>query len=113
MGDCIFCKIVDSEIPADIVYEDDWVLAFNDVSPQAPVHILVIPKSHIESVNELSDVHADIVSRLVLTAKTLAAKYCVAKPGYRLVVNCNAERGQTVFHLHIHLLGGRQLKALG
>ena len=113
MVDCIFCKIVEGKIPADIVYEDDGVLAFNDVSPQAPVHILVIPKSHFESVNELSGSHADIISRLVLTAKMLAAKYCIAKSGYRLVVNCNAEGGQTVFHLHIHLLGGRQLKALG
>ena len=113
MGDCVFCKIVDSEIPADIVYEDDYVLAFNDVNRQAPVHILVIPKSHIESINKISADHADIVSRLVFTAKMLAAKYCVAKSGYRLVVNCNAEGGQTVFHLHIHLLGGRQLKTLG
>lgn len=113
MADCIFCKIVQREIPSDIVYEDDDVLAFSDLSPQAPVHILIIPKSHVASVNELADSNVDVIGRLVLTAKALAAERGIAESGYRLIVNCNAEGGQTVYHLHLHLMGGRQLRALG
>lgn len=113
MPDCIFCKIVAREIPADIVFEDDHILAFNDVAPQAPIHILIIPKAHIESVNELDDAQRDLMGRLALTAQALARERGIAETGYRLVVNCNAQGGQTVYHLHMHLMGGRQLGALG
>lgn len=113
MLDCIFCKIVAREIPADIVFEDDHILAFNDVAPQAPIHILIIPKAHIESVNALDDAQRDLMGRLALTAQALAREHGIAETGYRLVVNCNAQGGQTVYHLHMHLMGGRQLGALG
>ena len=112
-SDCIFCKISRHELPADIVYEDDDVLAFNDIGPQAPTHVLIIPRIHLASVNELTEANCDVVGRLVLCAKEIAAERGLAEPGYRLVMNCNAEGGQTVFHIHLHLLGGRQLKGLG
>ena len=113
MRNCVFCKIVAREIPSDIVFEDDHIMAFNDVAPQAPVHILIIPKAHIESVNELDESHRDLIGRLALRAQALARERGIAEPGYRLIVNCNAQGGQTVYHLHMHLLGGRQLGALG
>ena len=113
MRNCIFCKIVAREIPSDIVFEDDHLVAFNDVAPQAPVHILIIPKAHIESVDELDESHRDLVGRLALRAQALARERGIAEPGYRLIVNCNAQGGQTVYHLHMHLMGGRQLGALG
>jgi len=112
-SDCIFCKISQHELPADIVYEDDDLVAFNDIGPQAPTHVLIIPKTHIASVNELTEANCNVVSKLVLCAKTIANERGLAEPGYRLVMNCNAEGGQTVFHVHLHLLGGRQLKGLG
>ncbi len=112
-SDCIFCKISRHELPADIVYEDDDVLAFNDIGPQAPTHVLIIPRIHLASVNEFTEANCDVVGRLVLCAKGIAAERGLAEPGYRLVMNCNAEGGQTVFHIHLHLLGGRQLKGLG
>ena len=111
--DCIFCKIIRREIPADIVFEDDDVLAFNDIGPQAPHHVLIIPKAHIATVNEVSDGNAHMVGMLTLRAKAIAAQRGIAESGYRLIMNCNAEGGQTVFHLHMHLMGGRQLKGLG
>jgi histidine triad (HIT) family protein len=112
-GQCLFCKIVDRELPADIVYEDDEMLAFRDISPQAPTHLLVIPRRHVATVNDLEDGDADLLGRLVLRARALARDAGVAETGYRLVVNCNDDGGQTVFHLHLHLMGGRQLRALG
>ncbi len=112
-SDCIFCKISQHELPADIVYEDDDLIAFNDIGPQAPTHVLIIPKIHVPSVNELTEDNCDLVSKLVLRAKAIAAERGLAEPGYRLVMNCNAEGGQTVFHIHLHLLGGRQLKGMG
>ncbi len=112
-SDCIFCKISQHELPADIVYENDDLVAFNDIGPQAPTHVLIIPKTHIASVNELTEANSNVVSKLVLCAKTIAAERGLAEPGYRLIMNCNAEGGQTVFHIHLHLLGGRQLKGLG
>ena len=112
-SDCLFCRIASGEIPGDIVYEDDELLAFNDISPQAPHHVLVIPKVHIATVNELGAEHADLVGRLVLCAKAIAAERNIQEAGYRLILNCNGHGGQTVFHLHLHLLGGRQLMALG
>ncbi len=113
MTDCLFCKIAAHDIPADVVFEDDVVIAFNDIAPQAPVHILIIPKAHIASANELDDGHAHIVGRLALRAQALAEERGIAEPGYRLIVNCNPQGGQTVYHLHMHLLGGRQLGGLG
>ena len=112
-SDCIFCKISQHELPADIVYEDDDLVAFNDIGPQAPTHVLIIPKTHIASVNELTEANCNVVSKLVLCAKTIATERGLAEPGYRLIMNCNAEGGQTVFHVHLQLLGGRQLKGLG
>ena len=113
MPDCVFCRIAAHEIPSGIVYEDDDLVAFNDLAPQSPVHILVIPKAHIASTNDLTDSNVDIVGRMVLRAQALAAQRGIDESGYRLVVNCNGEGGQTVYHLHLHLLGGRQLGALG
>lgn len=110
---CIFCGIVAGDVPADIVYEDEAVLAFNDIAPQAPVHVLIIPKAHIASANELSEANAKIVGQLALRARMLARERGIDGPGYRLVMNCNGQGGQTVYHLHMHLLGGRQLGALG
>ncbi len=113
LSDCIFCKIIDRQIASDIVYEDDEVLAFNDITPQAPVHVLIIPKKHVSSVNELADSNADVIGTLVIRAKQLARERGIDESGYRLVINCNAQGGQTVFHIHLHLMGGRQLGALG
>jgi histidine triad (HIT) family protein len=112
-SDCLFCKIVNKDIPGDVVFENDELLAFNDISPQAPTHMLIIPKIHIATVNDLTEAQSGIISKMILCAKTLAGEKGIAESGYRLVMNCNAEGGQTVFHIHMHLLGGRQLWALG
>jgi histidine triad (HIT) family protein len=110
MTDCLFCKIGAGEIPADVVFETDDVLAFRDINPQAPTHVLIIPKRHIASINELAEGDADIVGRLFLAAKAIARSEGFDEPGYRVVMNCNAAAGQTVFHIHLHLLGGRDLR---
>jgi len=107
--DCLFCKIINSEIPAAIVYQNDDVLAFNDVNPQAPTHILFIPKKHIATVNDLEISDAALVGKLYLAAKKVATDAGFADEGYRLVMNCNAGAGQTVFHIHLHMLAGRAL----
>lgn len=107
--DCIFCKIVNKQIPADFVYLNDEVVAFNDINPQAPVHIIIIPKAHIEKVSDLDLEHRDLITDLILTANELAKKKNIAESGYRLVINCNKDAGQAVAHLHLHLLGGRKL----
>lgn len=109
MPDCLFCKMVAGEIQPDIVFEDDEVLAFRDLNPQAPLHVLVIPKTHIATTNELTADTADVVGKLYLAAKQIAADEGVADPGYRMVMNCNAGAGQSVYHIHLHLLGGRPL----
>jgi histidine triad (HIT) family protein len=109
MTDCLFCKIRDREIPAEIVYEDDAVLAFNDVNPQAPVHVLIIPKKHISTVNDMTAGDSAGIGQLYLAAKAIAAKSGIDEDGYRLVVNCNPMAGQTVYHIHLHLLGGRRM----
>jgi histidine triad (HIT) family protein len=109
MTDCLFCKIRDNEIPADIVYENDDVLAFNDVNPHAPVHILIIPRKHISTINDLHDGDELIMGKLFSAAKTIAQQKGVSDDGFRLVVNCNKGAGQTVFHIHMHLLAGRTL----
>ncbi len=107
-GDCIFCKIAKKEIPSDIVYEDDDFIAFKDLNPQAPVHVLFIPKKHVTSLNELGEDDADIVARLFLKIKDMASEQNVDESGYRVVANCNKDAGQEVFHIHFHLLGGRK-----
>ena len=112
-ADCIFCKIANKEIPADIVFEDDELIAFNDISPQAPIHVLVVPKVHIPTVNDLAKNDAERVGGLVLRAQALAEARGIDGDGYRLILNCNEGGGQTVFHIHLHLLGGRQMRALG
>lgn len=109
MTDCLFCKIRDGEIPCDKVYEDENVIAFRDVNPQAPTHVLIVPVKHISTVNDLEESDKDIVGRMLLAAKNIAASEGVAEDGYRLVMNCNARAGQTVFHIHLHLMGGRML----
>jgi histidine triad (HIT) family protein len=110
---CLFCKIVAREIAGDVVYEDDHVLAFNDISPQAPTHVLIIPKRHVATVNDVADADAAVFGKLVLCARSIAQTRGIDASGYRLICNCNSGGGQTVYHLHLHLLGGRQLRALG
>ncbi|MEA2120439.1 histidine triad nucleotide-binding protein [Halovibrio sp. HP20-50] len=105
--DCLFCKIINRDIPADIVYEDDHVLAFNDINPQAPVHQLIIPKKHIATLNDIEEDDLALVGRLQLTAAQLAHEQGFAEDGYRVVMNCNEMGGQTVYHIHMHLMGGR------
>lgn len=107
-NDCIFCKIIRKEIPAKIVFEDNKILAFEDIKPQAPVHILIIPKFHIEKTADLTEANIHMIGELVLTAKKLAKERGVEEAGYRIVLNCNKDAGQEVFHLHMHLLGGRK-----
>ena len=109
MEDCIFCKIVKGEIPSKKVYEDDKVIAFNDISPEAPVHFLVIPKEHIESVNYINEKNADIISHIFVVINKLVNELGIAESGYRIVNNTGEEGGQTVKHMHFHVLGGRSL----
>jgi histidine triad (HIT) family protein len=112
--DCIFCKIAAGEIPGDILFQDEEVLAFRDINPQAPVHILVIPRKHIQSMATLKNNELPVVSRMMALAKRLAEEEGIAQNGYRLAINCGEEGGQAVPHLHLHLLGGRRLSgALG
>ena len=106
--DCVFCKIVAGEIPAEKIYEDDVCLAFNDISPQAPVHVLIIPRKHLASLNDAEKEDTEILGHLLLKGSELAKTLEIAEEGYRVVVNTNEKGGQTVFHLHMHLLGGRQ-----
>jgi len=108
-NDCLFCKIVAGEIPAEIIFESETVIAFRDINPKAPTHVLMIPKRHIATINELADADKDAVGELFLVAAKIAADEGHADDGYRVVMNCNAAAGQTVFHIHLHLLGGRQL----
>ncbi len=109
MPDCLFCKIVNREIPAAIVYEDEQVLAFKDIAPQAPVHLLIIPKKHIVSLAQLTADDLSLIAHLTEVVKKLALENDLAEKGYRVVVNIGAEGGQAVGHLHYHLLGGRQM----
>ena len=112
-SDCLFCKIVDHEIPAEITYEDDQVVAFKDINAQAPVHTLIIPRKHISTINDIENEDHALIGHMVSTAQKLAEENDLAAPGYRLTMNCNEQGGQTVFHIHLHLLGGRQLRGLG
>lgn len=109
MSDCIFCKIASGDIPGDIVYQDDRVIAVNDIDPKAPVHILIMPKKHIPSLNEIDDSNKDIMAHILTVAANLAKAKGVAEKGYRIVNNCGVQGGQSVEHIHFHLLGGRSL----
>lgn len=109
MTDCLFCKMVAGEIQPNVVYEDADVLAFRDINPQARTHVLVIPKRHIPTLNDLGPEHAELMGKLYLAAQHIARQEGIAERGYRTVMNCNAEAGQTVFHIHLHLLGGRPM----
>ncbi len=104
--DCIFCKIIKGEVPADFVYQDNDVVAFKDINPQAPVHILVVPREHIASVNSLTETNADLIAKVILTGKKVAEKLNIAQTGYKLLFNVERGGGQVIFHLHLHLLGG-------
>ncbi len=109
MADCLFCKIAAGEIPAEMVKEaDDWI-AFRDISPQAPTHILIIPREHIATLNDAAPGKEALLGSLFLAARQIAAEEGIAESGYRTVVNCNADAGQAVFHIHLHLLGGREM----
>jgi histidine triad (HIT) family protein len=107
MANCLFCKIIDREIPGTIVYEDDRVVAFNDINPQAPLHVLVVPRRHIESLNALTGGDDGIVGEMVRRGAAIAKERGVSDAGFRTVFNTNAAAGQTVFHIHLHVLGGR------
>jgi histidine triad (HIT) family protein len=109
MNECIFCKIVARTIPAALVYEDDLVVAFDDTNPQAPTHTLVIPRKHVTSIAELQDSDVGLLGRLLLAGNKIAKLKGIADAGYRIVVNTGAHGGQSVFHLHLHVLGGRHL----
>lgn len=111
--DCLFCKIMNGEIPSKKVYENEYVYAFHDIAPMAPVHVLVIPKQHIESAAALTEDNAEIMQHLVLAAKDIAKQLGIYESGYRLVFNSGKDAGQTVFHLHMHLLGGDALADFG
>jgi histidine triad (HIT) family protein len=110
MTDCLFCKIVQKAVPAKVVYEDDRTLAFDDINPQAPVHTLVIPKTHVGAVQECGDQGADLLAPLLMACVRVARMKGVAESGYRIVTNTGRDAGQTVFHLHFHVLGGRHMR---
>ncbi len=112
MSDCIFCKIAAGEIPATVVYQDEEMLVFEDISPKAPLHLLLIPKQHMATLNEAGPEQAQLLGRLILKAGELAEEKGVSQGGYRVQINCNPDGGQVVFHLHVHLMGGRKLECL-
>lgn len=110
MSDCLFCGMVEREVDADIVHETDELMAFRDINPQAPTHILIIPKAHIASINHMGSEHAELVGKLFTTARDLARQEGITDSGFRVVMNCGSGAGQTVFHMHLHLLGGRAME---
>ena len=110
MTDCLFCKIAGGEIPADIVFESDSALAFRDINPKAPTHVLISPRRHVSTINDMEPDDESLVGSLFTAARKIAADEGLADDGYRVVMNCNEAAGQTVFHIHLHLLGGRTLK---
>ncbi len=107
--DCLFCSIANKTIPGDIVFEDEKVIAFRDITPQAPTHVLIIPKMHIATLNDLSTENSELLGHMIYTAKTIAKEEGIADNGFRLAMNCNEDGGQTVYHIHLHLLGGRKM----
>ncbi|MES9843399.1 MAG: histidine triad nucleotide-binding protein [Candidatus Sedimenticola sp. PURPLELP] len=110
MEECLFCKMASGEIVPEVVFEDEEVLAFRDINPQAPVHVVIIPKRHIATLNDIGRVDAGLIGKLYLAATDVARQEGIAGTGYRTVFNCNRDGGQEVFHLHLHLIGGRQMK---
>lgn len=109
MESCLFCRIVNRELPSKIAHEDDRVVAFHDISPQAPVHVLIVPRKHIATLNDVTADDTELIAHMFSIARKLAEQLGVAQKGYRTVFNVNAEAGQTVFHLHLHVIGGRRL----
>ncbi len=109
MASCLFCRIVSGDVPASKVFEDDRVVAFDDINPQAPMHVLVVPKTHVATLNDLGPEHDELVGVLVRTGAAIAKDRGFDESGYRTVCNCNAGAGQTVFHIHLHVLGGRTM----
>lgn len=109
MNDCLFCKMISGEIPCDIVYENESVFAFRDIDPKAPTHILLIPRKHIRSINELGEPEQNLAGELLLTAKKIAKEEKIDESGFRTIFNTNSDGGQTVFHIHMHILGGRKM----
>ncbi|MCX7793001.1 MAG: histidine triad nucleotide-binding protein [Thermodesulfovibrionales bacterium] len=107
--DCVFCKIAEKKLPSKILYEDAFALAFEDINPQAPVHVLVVPRKHISTVLELKEEDRELIGHLFLVANNIADQKGIAERGFRLVMNCNRDAGQTVFHIHLHVLGGRSM----
>ena len=107
--DCLFCKILAGNIPADIIYESETAIAFRDINPKAPTHVVIIPRQHIATINDIEEDDQAIIGSLYLAAREIAAAEGLADDGYRTVMNCNEAAGQTVFHIHLHLLGGRAL----
>ena len=107
--DCIFCQIVDGKIPSEILYQDEEVIAFRDINPQAPIHLLIIPKRHIPTVADVTQAESPLMGHMVSTANQLAKREGISETGYRLVISCGKEGGQVVPHLHLHLLGGKRL----
>lgn len=112
MSESIFTRIINRELPADFVYEDDEIVAFRDINPQAPTHVLVVPKVEIPTVNDIQPGQAELIGKMVLVAQRIAADEGIAEDGFRLVINCNRHGCQEVFHLHMHLIGGRQLRGI-
>lgn len=110
MTDCLFCKMINGEIKPDVVLETNDVLAFRDINPQAPTHVLVVPKQHISTINDLQADHEALIGKLYLAAQEVARKEGVSESGYRTVMNCGEGAGQSVFHIHLHVLGGRKMK---
>ena len=110
MEDCLFCKIASKNIPAKIIFENDNIIAIKDIEPQAPVHILIIPKDHIPTINDIELRHKKLIGEMYIVAKQLAKENNINDDGYRTVFNCNQNGGQAVYHIHLHLLGGRQMK---
>ncbi len=109
MEECLFCKIINKEIPSSPVYEDESILAFSDINPQAPIHILLIPKEHFSSLNQIPEEKKGVLSDLLMKARQIAHEKGIARRGYRLVLNTEKDSGQEVFHVHLHLLGGRRM----
>lgn len=109
MTDCVFCKMASGDIQPDLLYQDDTLLAFRDVAPQAPFHVLIVPREHIVTLNDLEPRHAALAGQMLLTATRIAAEQGYAESGYRTVMNCNRDGGQSVWHIHLHLLAGRRL----
>jgi histidine triad (HIT) family protein len=109
MTDCLFCKIVGGDIPANLVYENEFVLAFDDIQPKAPIHKLIIPREHIATANDIAPKHELLVGKMMTAARIIADQTGIAESGYRLVMNCNADGGQEVYHIHLHLIGGKPL----